>query len=220
MFVLPSLPISSLSSNYLALILANLKDYIEKILEDLSLKNFSVTDNLFSKNITENIVNTFNELEDQNKFQQSSIGKNSNKTIETNIRGDEIFWFDQQDQLPALNPFFEFINEFKASLRHSFFLPVKRFEAHFTRYPIGTFYKKHKDQHINTPHRLVSCVYYLSEWKKDFGGELVIYEDSQKHVIEPIQGRFCCFLSSKIPHEVLPCHYVRKAITGWLRDDE
>ena len=90
----------------------------------------------------------------------------------------------------------------------------------FAYYPQGTFYKKHLDQHRHLPHRFISCILYLSPWKPGNGGELRMETKRGTKLIEPLQNRFVTFLSSQIPHEVLPIlEGDRYSLTSWLRDD-
>jgi hypothetical protein len=86
----------------------------------------------------------------------------------------------------------------------------------------GSKYIKHSDN----PHkngRKLTVIYYLNHnWKKGDGGELRVYDKDNETVardIEPIADRLVVFYSDKrVPHEVLPNHKERFAITHWFYD--
>jgi SM-20-related protein len=61
------------------------------------------------------------------------------------------------------------------------------------------------------------------DWKPEHGGQLRIYkngEDESDFVeVLPEFGRFVCFLSGSVYHEVMPAHRERFSLTGWLRKE-
>ena len=68
-------------------------------------------------------------------------------------------------------------------------------------------------------------MYYLNhKWSKLDGGELRIFDRECSHVvadINPVLDRLVLFFSDKrVPHEVLPTHKERFAITHWFYDKE
>ena len=93
---------------------------------------------------------------------------------------------------------------------------------HYTMYPKGAYYKRHLDQFKTNDNRRLTFLCYLNEdWTEKDGGTLRLYtEDKQKREqaidILPVAGRFVCFCSDLLEHEVLVCHRERYSLTGWL----
>eukprot|EP00041_Stephanoeca_diplocostata_P016604 m.328050 g.328050 ORF g.328050 m.328050 type:complete len:795 (+) comp20423_c0_seq1:157-2541(+) len=98
-----------------------------------------------------------------------------------------------------------------------------RSEAMVTCYPgNGARYIKHCDN----PHRngrKLTVLYYLNNgWRAGDGGELRVYDSAGGVVrdIEPVLDRVVLFFSDqRVPHEVLPAHKERFAVTLWFYDD-
>lgn len=129
------------------------------------------------------------------------------------------------------------LEELKTHLNQSLFLGLQQLEGHFAFYQTGSFYAKHLDRFQTDDTRVLSCVLYLNAgWKTGNGGELKIYPPANTGIsevarenaltsasvplpvmVEPIAGRLVCFLSDRIPHEVLPTHVPRLSFAGWFR---
>ncbi|MCD8528996.1 MAG: 2OG-Fe(II) oxygenase [Chitinophagales bacterium] len=102
--------------------------------------------------------------------------------------------------------------------KQEFYLPLKDFESMYAIYPSGAFYKKHTDQFVQQPHRIISLVYYMNQnWKEKDGGHLVIYKDKNAITINPLFNRLVLF-KSELWHEVLPCAQKRYSLTSWMKD--
>src|SRR5690606_19147276 len=159
-----------------------------------------------------------------NVFHKASIGKDSLKQINENIRSDSLAWVQDWNTNAALKVYKNKISQLSSQLHQEFYLTLKSFEAHFAVYAPGEFYLKHIDQHKNSHERQVSCILYLSSLYEGDGGELVIYEkDDPRHVLDvisPKQGRLVVFFSSWLYHEVRPANKERYSLTGWIREDE
>lgn len=159
----------------------------------------------------------------QGLFHSAQIGKGENKTLRSDIRGDAICWLDSNEMgHPGIQAFLTWAKTLRQQLNQRYFLGLNADEFHFARYPSGTGYQKHIDQHRGTKQRKISLVLYLNEeWEDKAGGELVIYspeEDNKtlQHIL-PTFGRLVLFRSDLIPHEVLPCFQTRWSLTGWFR---
>jgi len=84
---------------------------------------------------------------------------------------------------------------------------------------VGTFYKRHLDQFKKDDHRKLSVICYLNKnWKASEGGQLRIYVSGAELDILPVAGRFVCFRSDQLEHEVLPATRERWSLTGWILD--
>ena len=152
-------------------------------------------------------------------FKPAKIGLHLEKTHNTTIRNDQIFWLDKPSSNHAINEFFTHIDMLCATLNHSLFLGLIDYEAHFAIYQPNNFYKKHIDQFSTKKDRRISCVYYLNDdWQPAFGGELNLYDpqDQLLSSIMPIANRFVCF-NSDLPHEVCTAYQTRYSIATWLK---
>lgn len=195
-------------------------DY-KKFEEEILNQDYYIQDNFFATELVLNLKNTFEDYLTQKKFNQSRIGKSASIQENTAIRSDEICWIENWNDSAELLIFQKFLTELSQFCRSAFYLPLKRFESHFALYSEGSFYKRHLDQHKNSPHRQISIILYLSEFKPDNGGELIIYPNGKSQIkISPIAGRLVVFKSADLPHEVLVTHAKRCSLTSWLRDDE
>lgn len=160
------------------------------------------------------------------KFRPAQIGRQNTLMQNQDIRKDHIHWVEDWSESP-LKELLEFYEQSQQKLREEFFLPIKRFEAHFARYDVGAFYKRHIDQHQNHPYRLISSALYLNDVSK--GGELVLYDPSdydsddtgKEKVLVTIQPKagLQVFFDSRIPHEVRPTFSERWSLAGWFRSD-
>ena len=157
-------------------------------------------------------------LWEKEAFRAAGVGRGAETAVHPEIRGDRICWLDPDALPPAVSGYWRKVDRLRQCLNASFYLGLRDFEAHFAIYPPGTFYKKHLDQHRGTPKRAISCLLYLnSEWRKNDGGELRLYEGDGFTDILPEGGTFVCFRSDTVWHEVLPTRRERVSITGWLR---
>ncbi|MDZ4698325.1 MAG: 2OG-Fe(II) oxygenase [Rhodothermales bacterium] len=137
------------------------------------------------------------------------------------IRSDRIHWLDPLALPEAVVPYWERLAALRQELNRTLYLGLRGFEGHFAVYPAGAFYKRHLDQFKTAPHRTVSCILYLNQgWTPEDGGLLRIYpsdapDDAGIDVV-PRAGTFVCFLSDRVPHEVLPARRERFSLTGWM----
>ena len=157
-------------------------------------------------------------------FEPAKIGRGANQQREINVRGDWTSWIEEDEPNKSIQKYLQIIGELTDQINKTFFAGLKRFECHFSFYPAGTYYKKHVDQFQGHTARQLSCILYLNlDYKKEDSGELVIYSplDTKKELIRvpPLGGRFVCFLTKDLHHEVLLCQKDRFALTGWVRND-
>ena len=149
------------------------------------------------------------------QFKEAGVGKGSEQRVVKTERGDWIYWLDAQSDSAAIQVYWDRINQVQSVINRNFYLGLNDMEAHLAVYQSGGFYKKHKDRHQISSTRRVSFVLYLNEtWKKNDGGELMIYLDGETVEVEPISGRLVVFMS-ELEHEVLETQVNRCSITGW-----
>ncbi len=134
-----------------------------------------------------------------------------------------MLWLEPDSLSPLQSAYFDLVDQIRLTLNRRCFFGLKSFEAHFARYPIGSFYKRHLDQFQQVPYRIVTVIIYLNDsWTETDEGALRMYipnEDGIETIQDflPLPGRMVVFLSAEIPHEVLPTNKERNSITGWLR---
>lgn len=198
---------------------------IDRILEDLQNKGFSVQESIFAAETLQSIREEILTAYHNNSLKEAGIGKGAD--LQKNIRGDQIFWLTQETLTDSQKIIWNFLEEFKTQINRTLFFGLKDFETHVTVYPKNTFYKKHIDQFrknefsLNEKVRKVSFILYLNDqWEKTDGGELKIYDpkntDQLLQTVLPQFGRIVFFLSEEFPHEVTETQKERISMTGWF----
>jgi SM-20-related protein len=195
----------------------------EKVIYDLMKQQYSIVDEFFTKEEVLDLRASLLQKYEEDEFKKSAIGNQANEKIIGAIRGDFIFWLDEQNTDEAESRFFSKLNNFKDYLNRTCFMGINEKEFHYAVYPEGTFYKRHLDTFQNDSRRKLSIVCYLNDedWQPEYGGELAIYlneNETEKTVnIYPLQGRMVVFESQILEHEVKPVKRERLSITGWLK---
>jgi SM-20-related protein len=153
------------------------------------------------------------------QFKKAGVGKSSSRLINEEIRGDYIAWIDRDNAREELKRYLIRLNEMISYLNENLFLSLKDYEVHMTAYPVGSYYRRHIDQFKEDDHRKLSVIFYLNEdWKEDHGGQLRMHVAGGPKDFFPQAGRFICFRSDQIEHEVLPSTRERLSLTGWILD--
>jgi SM-20-related protein len=152
----------------------------------------------------------------------AGVGAGERYRMSGDVRGDLVLWLEatrmslpQQDAMSRLDAL-------RRTLNRELQLGLFEFEGHFSLYPPGARYRRHRDQHRGSQARVVSCVLYLNpEWEAAHGGQLRLYLDENDERaycdLLPEGGTLVCFLSDRFPHEVLPAQRERLSLTGWFR---
>lgn len=151
-------------------------------------------------------------------FRAAGIGHGAVRRPE--VRGDDLAWITQESA-PAASALSQ--GDFEI-LRHAInartYLGLHELEAHYAVYAPGTFYARHLDRFQEDNQRVISLVLYLNEdWGTDDGGELRLYPSGSEAgvTVAPRAGTIVCFLSERVPHEVLPARRPRHSLAGWFR---
>jgi len=195
----------------------------ESIITDLMEQQYSVVEDFFSTEEVFALRNSLFEKYKEDNFKKAAIGNRLNETIEKSVRGDFIFWLNENETNAAEKQFFHKINDMVSYLNKTCFMGILYKEFHYALYPKGTFYKRHLDTFQNDDRRKLSMVCYLNEenWQPGFGGELVLYLNENGREVEktiyPFPGRMVIFESQILEHEVKPVAQKRLSITGWLK---
>ena len=196
-----------------------MKTHFDFIVDGLAEHGFSIVDQFLSQEEVDNIIKELNHSGIRKEFKKAGIGKDYSGQINENIRGDQIHWLEKSTASPAVLIYLERMTGLLHYVNETLFLSLKEFEVHLTKYPPGSFYKRHRDQFKRDDHRKLSVICYLNpDWKEEYGGQLRIYLPEREMDILPIAGRLVCFRSDQIEHEVLPTTRERLSITGWLLD--
>ncbi|PLY16785.1 MAG: proline hydroxylase [Sedimenticola sp.] len=193
-------------------------DTIDEIATALETSGYLVLPSVFSEDVLQSIFIHFKSL-DEERFRTAGIGREDVYHVNQFVRTDEIFWLDRT--IPAVNAYFDWIEELRLGLNRRLFLGLFDYECHYAYYPTGAFYKKHLDAFKGEASRVVTTVLYLNpNWLPQDSGELLLYNmegDLPIERIEPQFGKMVIFLSEDFPHEVLPVNKPRYSIAGWYR---
>lgn len=195
---------------------------LELIIDNLVSQGYVVIDDLLEQEATQAIRKRLLELKAEDEFKKSGIGKAVLHQVDESIRGDFIRWIETDDLHPSIEVYLRLVKALMVYANQQLYLNLKDLESHYTFYPPGKGYLKHRDRFREKPHRVLSMVYYLNEgWQNGDGGELDIFDSRVKKLltIEPKMNRLVVFKSEMI-HEVLPSNKARYSVTTWLLDKE
>jgi SM-20-related protein len=151
------------------------------------------------------------------QFVAAGVGREAAHQVRQEIRGDAVLWVENDDaEMAAAN---QRMSDLQQQLNRELYLGLAELEWHFARYPVGSFYRRHLDQHRDQDTRVVTVVQYLNDnWSESDGGQLRIYLDAENHIdVTPHGGTLVVFLSNQFEHEVLPAQRERLSLTGWYR---
>ena len=185
-------------------------------MDELAENEFVIVDDFITDELYQSIMELFVDLERKQELKKAGIGANADFQIQHSVRGDLIYWLEEQRDT-SIRPFFELMDELNEKLRRYCFISLSGSEFHLAKYPAGTHYDRHIDQFNNRNNRQITVLIYLNkDWKKGDGGELKIYRDEGNLLIEPLAKRLLLFKSDLIEHEVLKTNVPRYSLTGWL----
>jgi len=191
------------------------------IADNLAENGYAIVDRFLGDKETEQLVQLDEFQNGLLHMRKAGIGQQSDFRINESIRGDYIRWVDKTTAAPPVKLYIDRLNEMMKFINRTLFLSLKDIELHMTVYPAGAYYKRHLDQFKPGDHRKLSVICYLNDgWTDDLGGQLRIYLKRGIEDILPIAGRFVCFRSDMIEHEVLPSKKERLSLTGWMLDQE
>jgi SM-20-related protein len=150
-------------------------------------------------------------------FKLAGVGRRNDYQHDAAVRSDAIRWID--GSLEAGARYLALMDALRGELNRRLFLGLFDYECHYARYAPGAFYRKHVDAFVGEKNRVLSTVFYLnSDWRKEEGGELLLYTgEGTAEPVLPQQNRLVLFLSERFPHEVKPATRERHSIAGWFR---
>jgi SM-20-related protein len=191
----------------------------EQIADGIAEHGYAIAEHFLNAEEVDEIV-SINEFQDWlTYFRKAGIGKDHGRQINESVRGDYIKWIDNHSPPEAMTTYVKKLKHLIQYINQSLFLSLKDYEVHMTVYPPGAFYKRHLDQFSREDHRKLSVICYLNnDWLPDYGGHLRMWLSDKSIDVLPTAGRFVCFRSDLIEHEVLPATLPRLSITGWILD--
>ena len=192
---------------------------LETIINDLSKNGYAICDAFLS---TKTISSLANMATKRYLSGAMTFAKTGQQAKNTSIRGDSIFWLDENSHEPSVQAYFINMHLLKNALNLHLFMNVQALETHLAVYPVGSTYKKHLDQFnqgegVQT-RQLSSVLYLNNHWLAADGGALRLHLNKSEYLdIVPSAGKLVLFLSSQFWHEVLPAKRDRISLTGWFR---
>lgn len=199
-----------------------LSENLKSINSCLELGSWYAQENFISEAICQSIYEEYSKRDRIRAFTEASIGRNSTKIKDWNIRKSSFTWVQDSEGLAGIREFNLILQELMLSMNHYFFLSLKHFESQVAYYTQNDFYKTHLDQFNQNTRRQVTCILYLNDCPS--GGELVLYQKGSQdliaQVIAPKRGTLVVFFSGHIYHEVKRVETPRFSLSTWFRDDE
>lgn len=196
----------------------------EQIIDAIGANRYSVLDDFFTDEEIAFLRDSLLQKHEEENFKKAAIGSHTNELIVDSIRGDYIYWINEEEQNEAEALFFKKISDLIDYLNRTCFMGILHKEFHYAIYPEGKYYKRHLDTFRNDGRRKLSIVCYLNDenWKAENGGELVLYLQNngkeEAKTIYPFPGRLVIFESQVLEHEVKKVNASeRLSITGWLK---
>lgn len=191
------------------------------IAEQLDQNAIAIVDDLLPTEVLQQLLSELQQSLGEGEFHAAHIGHGAAEHRISEIRGDKILWLEESTLTSYQQQYISFLDELRAHLSNYFRIALPWQECHLAAYPQGSFYTRHLDQFRETNNRIFSAILYLNEnWKETDGGQLRVYDDASYRDIAPLFGRFVCFRSDVVEHEVLVTAKPRFSITGWIRRDQ
>jgi len=157
---------------------------------------------------------------DAGDFHPAGVGSGQAQ-VHNEIRGDQIFWIDENTAGPALGAVLQRLEALRLAVNQTLFLGLFDLEVHFAAYPPGAGYQRHLDRFRDDDRRSLTLILYLNpaDWSVADGGQLHFWPDEKTPPleIEPAGGTLVVFLSDRFWHQVLPAQRQRLSLTGWYR---
>ena len=199
----------------------------EELVDHIAEHGFCVINDFLPEATVTALAKEAQMLKQSEVMQEAGIGR-EHLSVNKEIRGDSIYWLNEDDATAAQRNYFEQMESLRLNLNRHLYLGLFGLESHLAVYPEGGFYKKHLDcfasQNPQMPQRKISCIVYLNQdWHMQDGGQLKLYlnetDESDKYksiLISPLAGRAVIFLSNTFYHEVMPTYKERISLTGWF----
>ena len=205
-------------------------EYLAKNLPEITDKiakhGIAIVDQFLPSPTVDALAEEIRQLAQLNSLTAAGTGREK-VAINTNLRGDHIYWLDEESTSPAQQSYFNVMETLRLEFNRQLYLGLFGLESHLALYPPGMTYQKHidrfKGENHGKPLRQISAILYLnSQWQESNGGHLRLYLQegdlgSAPYIdILPTAGKAVFFLSDTFYHEVLPPNQDRLSLTGWF----
>src|SRR5437868_573387 len=117
------------------------------LFQSLEQNGWASADGLLPKNLEQRLFLECQKSWQEGLFKEAHIGRGQDKSLHSEIRGDSILWLNSEQKESASSLFLQWAAELRQELNRHYFLGLRSEEFHFARYPIGSGYQKHIDQH-------------------------------------------------------------------------
>ena len=197
-----------------------MEDCFETLISSYLDTKVGIVADFVSEELAQHLIDRLFALKEQNLLKAAGIGNVAKLTHNAEIRSDEIYWLDRNNNNEFENQFLDQVDTFVSYLNRSCYTGITGYEFHFALFDKGSFYRKHLDQFQNNSSRQFSMITYLNQnWQPEDGGELCIYDDEKFQKVAPTNRKTVFFKSDELVHEVLETNKARLSVTGWLRRD-
>lgn len=175
--------------------------------------------NAIPESICLDLLNEIETYDENGDLKRAGIGRGEDHQLAKDIRRDQIKWLT--GTTAAQVAYLALMKQLQQEINRALFLGLFEYECHYALYNQGDFYLKHSDAFKGQANRIVTTVLYLNpDWQKQWGGELVIYDETGEEQIAkvtPELGKLVVFMSEHVPHEVAVTQQPRASIAGWFR---
>jgi SM-20-related protein len=191
----------------------------EAIADQLRITGRSICPDFITPAFARELRNDLSHIQAQGLFKPAGIGQGEAKQIRSEVRRDEIHWWDAQTTNPVQQQLLNQLASLRQTLNRTLYLGLDGFEGHYASYGIGSFYKRHRDTFQRDERRKVTVILYLNPaWTASDGGQLRMYPSGEAPIeVAPLDRTLVCFLSNELEHEVLVAHAPRLSFTGWFK---
>ncbi len=191
----------------------------ELLIDALVNNEYGVCDNFFTPEEINGLRENLQAYHQDGLMYPAGVGRNFDYQKNAEIRGDVIYWINENSKNPLEALFIAKIERFIAYLNATCYTGINDFEFHYAYYEPNSFYKRHLDQFKSNRGRRYSMVLYLNEnWKQEDGGSLSLYIGDDTLSVYPMGGRLVFFKSDETEHEVHAApNRPRISIAGWLK---
>ena len=194
---------------------------VDGLADDLIRQAWAVSDALIDPAEVERLRRSLRRRHQAGSFRDAAVGRAAARARVKTIRGDRICWLAPDAGRGMEAVWQERLRSLQQAFNRSLMLGIRHWEGHYAVYPPGARYARHIDRFRDDDARVLSTVLYLNgRWRPEHGGQLRLYPRYSDPVdIFPAPGRFVCFLSDHLPHEVVETQRERLSIVGWFRRD-
>ncbi|MFD2908758.1 2OG-Fe(II) oxygenase [Flavobacterium ardleyense] len=197
-----------------------MEDCFETLISSYLDTKVGIVADFVSEELAQHLIDRLFALKEQNLLKAAGIGNVAKLTHNAEIRSDEIYWLERNNNNEFENQFLDQMDAYVSYLNRSCYTGITGYEFHFALFDKGSFYRKHLDQFKDNSSRQFSMITYLNQnWQPEDGGELCIYDDEKVQKVAPTNRKTVFFKSDELVHEVLETNKARLSVTGWLRRD-